>query len=417
MKADLLSTTSRVETPFIIATIAGYTFGAYSRESRNSESKEGVYKEVLTQYPNFMTSLSIVKLNGDLNTYTLVMKYSITERDDPNLLEKVFSKAKNDRKITLSYGDLAMPSYIYKEEQAFITDVKSNVDVANSCITYTVSCISSALTLKAGNFSFVKRKAKPSDVIKELLYDSRYGLLEVFYGMRDKNKVLSKGLILGDDKSVILEAKNSISILSYLSYLVSCMSNVNDSNSELIKKNSYTFTVYDDISNEWGGPYFKINKISSNISADSLDTYEIDIGYPGANNVTSFSIDDNQTYSILYDYSKEIKQSDYVYRIDNNGDISYEFSPTLSNSSALMRTTETDKSWWTQVTQYPISATITIKGLLRPAILMTYVKLNVLFFGQKHISSGYYIVTQQTDTIDASGYRTTLKLTRIKSDK
>lgn len=39
------------------------------------------------------------------------------------------------------------------------------------------------------------------------------------------------------------------------------------------------------------------------------------------------------------------------------------------------------KSWWTQVTQFPIQATLVIKGLLRPAILMTYVRLNVVFYG------------------------------------
>ena len=45
---------------------------------------------------------------------------------------------------------------------------------------------------------------------------------------------------------------------------------------------------------------------------------------------------------------------------------------------------------------------------------MTYIKLNVLFYGQRHISSGYYIVTKQTDTIDFNGYKTTLKLARIR---
>lgn len=58
-----------------------------------------------------------------------------------------------------------------------------------------------------------------------------------------------------------------------------------------------------------------------------------------------------------------------------------------------------------------------MKGLLKPAILMTYVKLNVLFYGKKHISSGYYVVTEQTDSIDSNGFRTTLKLLRIKGDE
>lgn len=67
------------------------------------------------------------------------------------------------------------------------------------------------------------------------------------------------------------------------------------------------------------------------------------------------------------------------------------------------------------MTQYPISCSVTLKGLLRPAILLTYVKLNVYFYGKKHIASGLYIVTRESDYIDESGSKTTLKLTRIGS--
>lgn len=67
------------------------------------------------------------------------------------------------------------------------------------------------------------------------------------------------------------------------------------------------------------------------------------------------------------------------------------------------------------MTQYPISCSVTLKGLLRPAILLTYVKLNVYFYGKKHIASGLYIVTRENDYIDESGSKTTLKLTRIGS--
>ena len=52
------------------------------------------------------------------------------------------------------------------------------------------------------------------------------------------------------------------------------------------------------------------------------------------------------------------------------------------------------------MTQYPITATLTIKGLLKPALLMTYLKINTLFYGRDHISSGLYIITKQTDSVD-----------------
>ena len=47
---------------------------------------------------------------------------------------------------------------------------------------------------------------------------------------------------------------------------------------------------------------------------------------------------------------------------------------------------------------------------------MSYVRLNVFFFGKKHISSGLYIVTKQQDDISAGGFRTTLNLLRISGD-
>jgi hypothetical protein len=49
---------------------------------------------------------------------------------------------------------------------------------------------------------------------------------------------------------------------------------------------------------------------------------------------------------------------------------------------------------------------------------MQYLRLNVIFpGGNKHISSGLYIVTKQTDSISNSGYRTSLSLTRIAGDE
>jgi hypothetical protein len=73
-----------------------------------------------------------------------------------------------------------------------------------------------------------------------------------------------------------------------------------------------------------------------------------------------------------------------------------------------------DIIWFTKVAKYPISASLTIQGLLRPAQLMQYLRLNVVFpGGNKHVSSGLYIVTKQVDDISETGYTTTLSVTRI----
>jgi hypothetical protein len=69
------------------------------------------------------------------------------------------------------------------------------------------------------------------------------------------------------------------------------------------------------------------------------------------------------------------------------------------------------------MTKYPIGASITVQGLLRPAILMSYIRLNVIYpGGRKHVSSGLYLITKQRDIIDSTGYRTTLSLVKIAGD-
>lgn len=68
------------------------------------------------------------------------------------------------------------------------------------------------------------------------------------------------------------------------------------------------------------------------------------------------------------------------------------------------------------MTEFPISAVIEFKGLVRPTLLVSYVKLNVVYYGRKHISSGTYIITKQVDNISSAGYKTTLNLQRIKGE-
>lgn len=412
MASSIVSAQNRVESPFIIVKIGDYTFGACSDMSNRQKMKN--FMKVT--FPNYMQSLNIVKVNGAVNTYNLNMEYGITEVDDPNMLEKVFSSVSSTREIKLSYGDWNAPSFIYKEEEAIITKISSNVDFNNSKIIYTISCVSSALALKAGNFSFGARTAKPSDVLIELLNNEAYGLTTIFTGMRSMTKTALAGLIARDDKRVRIEAKDSINILDYVGYLVNCMVSQNDKGGPL-KSSNYYWAVYDDISNELGGTYFKVVRVDAGAQYNiSYDTYEVDVGYPSGSYVSSFIVNSDDTWSILYDYSRKIQQPQYSYTINREGEVVSIDSPAVTKSSKYLKTTEADKTWWTQVTQFPITAKLTIKGLLRPTLLMSYIKVNTYFYGHKHISSGLYIITKQEDSINSSGYKTTLTLTRISGD-
>lgn len=411
---SLLQNPIRVSTPFIKVIIGDYTFGVFKHSEDVKKDNSGVYKIHSFQYPNYVQSLKVVKINGKVNTYELTIKYPITESNDPNFFEKVFSSVSKSRKIVFTYGDLSAPKFMYKKEEALITNVNNSFDLSGSTITYIVSAVSSCALATAGGFNFVTSEYvglhQPSSIIKRLLKNnSQFGLLDIFSGMKNMNLVESLGLIQSDDKIVELNAKTNINILDYLQYLVESMRKSSN------ESGIYKLVVMDDTSDVLSGPYFKV--VSASASGDSLDTYSLDIGFPSDNVVTSFSINNNESFSILYNYSKSLNTNEYVTRIQDDGTEVKIYSPNISSTNDEQLTYSNDATWWENVTQYPITASVTLKGLLRPAILMSKVRLNVLFYGKAHISSGQYIINKQVDTINSEGCWTTLSLVRIGGDK
>ena len=98
------------------------------------------------------------------------MKYAITQFNDPNFMDKVLSSVSQTRKITFSYGDLNAPAFVYRNEEAIITNVQNQVDLKSACITYTITAVSSSNLSRVGAFNFPAYKSrKPSDLIKEII--------------------------------------------------------------------------------------------------------------------------------------------------------------------------------------------------------------------------------------------------------
>ena len=405
--ANLVSIPTLVQSPFIIANIGGVTFGTFSGNYRTNAT-----------YPNYMESMSVTKVNGTVNTYTLNFHYQVATGQDPNLLDKIFSRATKDRRIILQYGDWMAPNYIYKEEQCIITNVTTRLNMSSSSLDYTLQCTSDAIGLNSTQFNFPSRNAKPSDVILQLLSNSKYGLKDVFTGMRNKNSVLAKNLIASNDKKVQMVAQNNTTILNYLNYLVGCMVDNKTPEENKLSTSKYFLTINDDYTNDLGGTYFKVSEVSADAAVyNATDTYELDINYPGDNFVTEFSLNNDQSWAILYEYAGDVKQEEYTYNIRDDGTIETLSSPSLLTSSVTNAKSAYKTQWWSYMTEFPITATLTLKGLTRPSMLMTYVKLNVWFAGgQKHISSGTYIITKQTDSITSAGYTTTLTLLRVGGD-
>lgn len=420
-RKSLLSSQARVQAPWVKVTIGtNFTFGVFSKVKGREKDDAGFYTSFNVQYPNYVRDLTIVKINGQVNQYTLNIIYPIRPGDDPNFFEKVFSSASSTRRIVFSYGDASMPNYCYKDEEAIITKVQQTFNLEGSSITYTVSAISATSLGSTGNFTFMNSGfKKPSAEIIRILKDPRYGLYNLFPGMKNVDPNL---FIDGSDKEVELDSKTNISPIDYISYLVGCMIPVGSTRDQ-ISKDIYILTIHDETvydksfsdTMSQGGPYFKVTRTSYNRSYS--DAYEIDVGYNTSTVVKSFAVSQNENYSILYDYAGDLYKDEYIKRLNNQGMWEDVYAPTFTSGNAWNRTRAEDIAWYTKLTKYPIKATITVLGLLRPATLMQYIRLNVIFpGGGKHISSGLYIVTKQTDKIDSNGYYTTLELTKISGD-
>lgn len=403
---SLISVPTMVEAPFIIVKIGKYTFGQVSKLSRGD-------LPVAVEFPNFVKQLQVEKINGEVNTYTITMSYQISTGDDPNFIDRVLSTVSDTRTLTISYGDWCSPSHIYKDEEALITNVKSNVNFAQSNIQYTITCVSKCMSLLSVNYPHPARKTKPSTVIMELLRNPVYGITDAFSGMRNIGKVLSSGIIATNDAVVNIEAKPQINTWDYLNYLVSCMIPY-ASTTNSVTDVAFKLAVHDDNSNKMNGSYFEVVELSK-YNAETDDAYQIDVGYPSDNYITNFQLTNDEQWTILYNLS-QAGPTQYIYRIDKLGNVIQTPSNSLTRSGNQLAPRADSTAWWSEVTEFPVTATLTLKGLVRPTLLMSYVKLNVVFYGQRHISSGTYIITKEIDNINENGYKTTLSLTRVKGD-
>lgn len=331
-RRSLLSSQARIQAPWIKVSIGDYTFGVFSKSERKKiVDSGGFYSSFNVQYPNYINSLSITKINGQVNQYTLSLSYPVTADSDPNFFEKVLSSVSGSRKIVFSYGDSSMPTYVYKDEEAIITKVTSSFGFSNqitSVINYQIYATSGAALSTAASCTFISdgQAHKPSDVIKDLFRNSKYGLKNTFTGMANKN--LAK-FIDGTDKPVVLSDKTNISVLDYITYLVSCMipEGTTDTN---ISKDIYILTIHDDTTydrayadpeivdgQEVVGPYFKVTRTS--YAQEHTDAYEIDIGYNNSTIVTSFSVTNGENYSLYYDYQGKLTDQNYVRRLNGKG--------------------------------------------------------------------------------------------------
>ena len=376
LNRKLLSSQARIQVPWVKVTIGDYTFGIFDEQTKTwGQDQAGFYQPFNIQFPNYIQQLEVKKVNGQVNTYKLDIKYPVTQHDDPNFFEKVFSSVSGTRKIIFTYGDAETPAYVYKNEEAIITKVTQSFQLASSIITYTVNAISSSALQADGNITMVGtnfgNKVKPSDEIKKL-FKSNKSLQNTFTGMSVADL---DTLIAGDDMFVEVESKRNISAIDYINYLVGCM--IPEGSTSGLSKEIYIMTIHDDSITSANhflskkGPYFEVKKVSTVMERD--DAYEIDIGINNSTIVRDFQIEQNENYSLYYEYQEKAHPEDYVRRIGADGLWEDVYAPNRMMRQNNYDIKATDQVWWTKATQFHITARIQVQGLLRPATLMQYV--------------------------------------------
>lgn len=392
-KLPILS--NEVEAPYVKLIIGGVSIGTYKNNSA----------------PNYINGLSVKKTNGSLNEYTINLIHQIYPGDNPNYIDNLIS-ANGYNKIVIEYGD-AEGGVSFNNVNALLTGVKSNFDFFNNCINYTLTATSSSIASSVVRRNYPAVTAQPSSLIRNMLYTTRE-LLEYFPGMENRSLVESKNLIPSNDIEVELDSADNCTPLNYLNILVSSMTSNTSKNN--INDSVYYLNINDD-SSLLGGSYFQIKQIKTNLNRiNSSLIYEVDVGYPENDIVYDFTVNTDYAWPLAYEYSGGFNT--YNYNIDNAGNLTNDKNIT-SNLKSITNTKGAnvrDKNWWTNITEFPITATLTVKGLSTYTLLLNYIKINVLYFGAKRSTSGMYIIVGQEDSLSGNGFKTKLDLLRVGGD-
>jgi hypothetical protein len=408
---DLLTSGSRVEVPFLIVEVGSVKLGAFTRQQKRLLTSSHGELFDTTTYPNFIDGMTVVKnANGMVNKYTINLSYQITAQDDPNFIEKLFSTVSNDRRISVSYGDFMNPAHSFKSEECLISDIQRSIIPGSSRIDYTISAVSTTALASGRTWNFMARRARPSTVLREIIYNVEYGLLDILPGMRDYEKVNQRGLISANDIEVDLQSRQSVSVIDYIKYLVACMRD----STEFIQSSLYMIAFDGDVQGEMGGAYLKIVRVDEQ---QTPDEWTIDIGYPGTTDVFDFKVTEQNMYSILYDYeSVQQSGSNTVIRdLDDKGNIVNLFRQPLAIDPIQKKTTDVAANWWSLMVNFPLTAEITIRGLIRPSILTSAININHWFYGQKYTTSGRYRIISDSVILNSNGFRERLGLLRVST--
>ena len=390
---ELCSSEMLVQAPYIQVELNGIKIGGYN----NSVDK----------YPNHVMSVTVEKISNQINNYTISLLYQIRAGEDPNLIDTILSRTGYRNKVKIKYGDSANGIF-YKEEEAYIIDVTHKDNVSSASISYTIKAVSSVGFVKYTYASYSSTTSKPSTEIVKLLYNSGQistQLQNAFGGMKSRQATLSKNLIPTNDAVVNIPGLADASPYDRLLQLTANMRNPTDPSS------TYMLTFMDASNNSSSFKITEIIRRENNSASNVKNCYTLDVGFPGNTMITSFSLDNDVYWPLYYKYAGKV--ASYSYDIDYSGRIIRTKTNPLNIDDKFQSKNVELMNWWEYVRAYPVSATVTIKGLVKPIILMENVYIFSQIYGQQDLATGLYSIIGQTDTVNGSGCSTTLKLLKV----
>lgn len=390
---ELSSTPFLVQAPYVELTMNGVKIGGYNAAD--------------DKYPNHIVGLTVEKINNKINTYTIQLIHQVRTGEDPNIIDALLSRTGYRNKIKIKYGDSATGIF-FKEEEAYIMDVSYNENVQSANIAYTIKAVSSVAFVRYSYYSYPPVTGKPSTEINNLMYHSGQSSIELqnsFSGMRTAQAAMRRNAIPTNDAVVNIPGLANASPYDRLNQLVANMRDPNDATG------TYMLS-YNDATNDAS---FRIVEVTRQDTADRdaliKNCYTLDVGFPGNTMITSFALGNDVYWPLYYKYAGKI--ASYKYDIDYNGKITKSKVNPLDVDDKFQSKNVESMNWWEYVRSYPVSATVTIKGLMKPVILMENVYIFSQIYGQEDLASGLYSIVGQTDTINGGGCSTTLQLLKI----
>jgi len=75
---SLLSSQARIQVPWVKVTIGDYTFGVFDDQTKEwGRDSADFYQPFSIQFPQYIKTLEVTKVNGQVNKYTLNINYPI----------------------------------------------------------------------------------------------------------------------------------------------------------------------------------------------------------------------------------------------------------------------------------------------------------------------------------------------------